>query len=192
MLRSARIMRRARREVNDSRAPGAIACVVIALVVALAACGGAERRADRLWRESLDKIAKGDAAGAATLLQRILDEYPDTEVASKAREKIVVYRGIASAVENYPSRRAREIMIQVARAIEAYRSAERRVPASLQELVPNRLDAVPADPWNHQLSYDVVGTGYRLRCLGDDGAPGGEGAAADLVVQNGEFVAGRP
>ena len=156
------------------------------------ACHGPERRAERLWRHALDLVAKGDTSGAVVELQRILDEFPDTEVAAKARKQIVLYKGLESAVLSYPSRRAREVMVQVSRAVEAFRARERRVPRTLDELVPQRLESVPQDPWEHALEYEPREGGYRLICRGSDGAPGGEGDAADLVVVDGAFVSARP
>lgn len=186
-------MRRPSGEVNGSKAR-AVACAVasLSIVIALSGCGGPERRAERLWRQALDHVAQGDTSGAVVDLQRILDEYPDTEVAGRARKQIVLYRGLESAVQSYPTRRAREVMIQVARAIESFRSRERRFPSGLADLVPSRLPSVPLDPWDHPLQYEVVAGRYRLRCLGSDGLPGGSGDAADLLVVNGDFVAVRP
>jgi len=82
--------------------------------------------------------------------------------------------------------------VQVSRAIEAYRVRERRVPGALEDLVPARLAAVPRDPWDRSLEYEPRDRGYRLMCRGSDGVPGGDGDAADVIVENGEFVAARP
>ena len=164
----------------------------MALVVTMVACHAPERRAERLWRHALDLVAKGDTGGAVVELQRILDDYPDTEIAAKARRQILLYRGLENAVLSYPTRRAREVMVQVARAIESYRARERRVPTTLHDLVPSRLASIPNDPWNRALLYEPRGRGYRLRCQGADGAPGGEGDAEDILVADGEFVTAHP
>jgi general secretion pathway protein G len=44
------------------------------------------------------------------------------------------------------------------------------------------LPGAPVDPWGNPYIYRIpdAGTGYELVSLGADGAPGGEGAAADL------------
>jgi general secretion pathway protein G len=39
---------------------------------------------------------------------------------------------------------------------------------------------VPEDPWGHPYVYLSDGSSYILRSLGQDGEPGGEGAAADI------------
>jgi hypothetical protein len=186
-------MKRRRGEVNGRRDRSTrliFASSLVALVASLAlasACGGAERRADRLWRQAQERVQKNDTEGAIVLMQKIIDDYPDTPVADRARDQIVVYRGLANAVSNYPTRRARELMVQVARAIEAYRRTNGKPPAALDLLTD-----VPSDPWGHPFRYELRGRGYRLRCDGGDGAPGGVGDAADLLVVDGEFVTAAP
>jgi len=194
VLESARIMRRRRDEVNTrSRCAATFAIVAIVASLALASsCGGRERRAERLWRQALESAERGDHQGAVDRLQRLIDQYPDAEIASKAREQIIVYRGLANAVQTYPTRRARQLMVQVARAVEAYRRETGHLPATLSSLVPRQLPEVPPDPWDRPLAYETGPRGYRLRCDGADRAPGGTGDAADLLVVNGDFVSGSP
>jgi hypothetical protein len=188
-------MKRRFHEVNTRRARSrsvAIFVLALAIIVSMTSCGGRERRAERLWRQALERVERGETQQAVDLLQRIIDEYPDAEVAAKARDQIVVYRGLAHAVQSYPTRRARELMVQIARAIEAFRAGGGRAPASLEELAPAKLDTVPVDPWGRSFVYGLSGRGYRLRCLGSDGSPGGSGDAGDLLVVDGAFVAAEP
>jgi len=185
-------MERRHREVNAARRSvsfRARVLVVAACVVAASSCVGAESRADRLWHRALGQVQKGDVPRAIVLLQEIIDEYPDTPVAQKARDQIVVYRGLVNAVQSYPTRRARELMVQIARAVEAGIRASGHPPGTLGDLFPGGAGTVPADPWGRPFIYRPEGSGYRLRCDGADGAPGGQGDTADLVVVNGEFVA---
>jgi hypothetical protein len=56
-------------------------------------------------------------------------------------------------------------------------------------LVPAAFASVPVDPWNRAFSYEKTVRGYRLTCLGADGAAGGDGDAADLLVIDGAFAA---
>jgi len=164
----------------------------IALVSVASSCGGAERRAERLWRQAIEHVEKGDTQGAVDRLQKIIDEYPDTRVAEKAREQIVVYKGLATAVQDYPVRRARELMVQIARASESFRRENGRTPASLDELVPTKIASIPNDPWGHPFVYAATASGYRLTCQGADGAPGGRAEAADLIVVDGAFLPAQP
>jgi len=178
-------MKRRRCEVNGRNVARAIALVVLLGIAA--SCGATERRADRLWRQAQERVEKNDTDGAIALLQKIIDDYPDTPVAARARDEIVLYRGLSSAVSNYPTRRARELMVQLARAVEAYRRANGHPPKALDEVA-----SVPLDPWGHPFRYEAQGREYRLLCDGGDGAPGGVGDAADIVVVNGEFVSAAP
>lgn len=195
MLESARIMKRRKNEVNTRtfRARWFFAVVfAMVLVITASSCGGNERHAERLWREAIAAVEKGDTQGAVDRLQKIIDTYPDSRVAEKAREQIIVYRGLATAVENYPMRRARELMVQIARAIESFRREKGRAPTTLDELVPAKLASVPQDPWDRPFLYETTSRGYRLRCRGVEGAPDGSAQSAGLLVVDGEFRAVPP
>jgi general secretion pathway protein G len=164
----------------------------VALLTIVSSCGPGNGSADHLWRQAEEHVEKGDTQGAIDRLQKIIDRYPDARIAEKARAQIVVYRGLQSAVQAYPTRRARELMVTVARAIEAFRHETARVPITLDELVPSRMPSVPVDPWNRPFVYQAAARGYKLSCYGSDGAPGGAADAADILVVDGEFVSERP
>jgi general secretion pathway protein G len=86
---------------------------------------------------------------------------------------------------------------EIGRAIESFRQDVGRYPTTsqgLSVLVQNDskisgwngpyLLSVPIDPWGNQYIYEFSErhATYELRCQGEDGAPGGEGAASDLTV----------
>jgi hypothetical protein len=188
-------MRRRGNEVNTRTDRARFFFIVVfalTVVVMATSCGGTERRAERLWRQAIEHVEKGDTQGAVDRLQKIIDEYPDARIAEKAREQIVVYRGLATAVQDYPRRRARELMVLIARASESFRRENGRAPATLDDLVPAKIASVPNDPWGQPFLYETTPRGYRLTCLGADGAPGGAAEAADLVVADGAFLEGKP
>jgi hypothetical protein len=59
---------------------------------------------------------------------------------------------------------------QTAIAIERYRLAKRKLPENLNELVPQFLSAVPADPFGGQpLRYHRLAKGYVVYSVGSDG-----------------------
>ncbi len=67
-----------------------------------------------------------------------------------------------------------------------------RHPESLADLVDVRdeegrlvggLEGVPIDPWNNEYLYEVAGDQPQVICLGSDGAEGGEGEAADVIIR---------
>ena len=169
-----------------------VAFAMLSVVTMSSSCGGDERRAERLWRQAIERVERGDTQGAVDRLQKIIDEFPDARAAEKAREQIVVYRGLATAVQSYPSRRAREMTVQIARAIEAFRNEKGRAPATLDELIPGSIASVPLDPWNRPFLYEVTARGYRLTCRGADGAPGGAAESEDVLVVDGEFLPVQP
>lgn len=188
MPENRRIMSRHAGPVNRREPIRALIAIMLAsAMLASAGCGG-DRRADRLYREASELVENGDTAAAVPKLEEILRDYPDSEAAEKARREVVLYRGLSEAVAAYPVRRARDLMVQTARALERHRATRGAAPETLEALVPAQLPATPEDPWGRILEYRKVGAGYRLACLGSDGAPGGEGDAADLVVENGAFV----
>ena len=167
----------------------ALRVFAIVLALALIVGCGSEKRADRLSREADRLAAKGDNPAAVASLEKLLREYPNSTAAAQAREKIKLYSGLVDAVERFPQRRAREIVVAVARALDRYRGARGSLPENLELLVPDFLDAVALDPWGGKLLYERTGrAAYRLASLGDDAVRGGEGDAADLVVVNGRFT----
>lgn len=173
---------------EGARAAVRLASIVVAVAL-LVSCGGAERRAERLFREADRLAAKGEPAAAVASLERILRDYPRTEAAGRARDKVELYRGLADAVARFPQRRAREVVVAVARAVEQYRAARGAPPDTLAQMVPDFLDAVTPDPWGGALLYERDGPGsYRLASLGADGVRGGDGDRADIVVVNGRFA----
>ena len=190
MLESARIMKRGPSEVNTRTFCSRLFFIVVLtvlLVITASSCGGDERRAQRLWRQAIEHVEKGDTQGAVDRLQTLIDTFPDTRAAEKARAQIVVYRGLATAVENYPLLRARELMVQLARAIENFRRDSGRVPVTLEELVPTAMGSVPSDPWDRPFLYETTTSGYRLKCLGAKGQAGGDAPSEGLLVVDGEF-----
>jgi outer membrane protein assembly factor BamD (BamD/ComL family) len=192
VLESARIMKRRKCEVNTRTLRAKLFFIImptVLVVMTTSSCDGHERRAERLWRQAIACVEKGDTQGGVDHLQKLIDTFPDSRIAEKARAQIIVYRGLASAVENYPMRRARELMVQISRAIESFRREKRRAPATLGDLVPAKLASVPNDPWDRPFLYESTARGYRLRCPGVEGAPQGSAAAAGLLVVDGEFRA---
>jgi len=198
---NARIIERATNEVNAmsgesekvfsrvSLARTLIALVVAAMLLA-SSCGSRERQADRLYRKANQAVEEGNLDEAVKLYEQILDDYRDTEVAARAEEAVKLFRGLSDSAKLYPGRRATEIMIATARALERYRSRNRRFPDDLASLVPRHLATIPVDPWGRTLVYRVKseGRGYVLSTYGSDAAPGGSEDAYDIVIEDSKFV----
>jgi general secretion pathway protein G len=204
VTKDARIIKRPETEVNAGCAGNrnawrrpltwlGISVVVLSVVAWNTGCGSDDRRAERMEREAERLVDEENFGEAVEQFQKIVQAYPDTEAAARAREAVKIYRGIVGAVSAYPQRVARDTIVRTARALERFRGRRRKAPESLAGLVPDYLPEEPVDPWGRPLVYERtrLGRGYVLACLGSDGEPGGEGDAADLVVKDGAFVSSR-
>ncbi len=197
MPASGRIIGRPLVPVNGARghartAARRLAAAAAAILFVLApACWSRERSAEKLDREAARLVERGDLEGAVARYERIQRDYPGTKAADRAREEAVLYRGLIEAGQSYPIRRARDLLVQTGRAVERFHERRGTWPATLDDLVPEFLATRPIDPWGRPLAYrGKPGGGYVLSCYGADGAPGGDGADADIVVEDGEFVGG--
>jgi len=196
-----RIIRRQHDEVNGRasrcsiffstacRRPARVVALAV-LVATLPGCGGRESKAEALYDRAMGYVDADDLPAAVELFERVEQDYGDTAAAPRAHEAVLLYGGLERAVATYPARRARDLVVRTARAIQLGRGGRSGWPDSLDRLMPHLLDEPPIDPWGRPLIYEPKpgGRGYRLRCLGADGRAGGSGEAADLVVEDGEFV----
>jgi len=199
-----RIIKRRRHEVNGSRASRvkffscarwlSLIVVVVVLLAMTSACGGRESKAERLYKKAQRHIEADELSTAITKFEEIVNRYPDTEVARRARKELVLFQGLDLAVREYSSRSARDLMIHTARALQSSRWRRRAWPESLDRLMPDLLHEPPIDPWGRPLSYQRKprNRGYVLSCYGSDGKPGGLGKAADIHIEDGEFVSRPP
>ena len=160
-----------------------VACVAgLALLLVVSGCSK-ESKAARAYERVQRHIEKDEIDAAVRELETIVETWPDTEIAKTAREDLTLYQGLSDAVDAYPERRVRDVMIRTARSVYNFRSRRGAWPQSL--------DAVnaPADPWGRPLLYRVKPRGgYVLGCLGSDGVPGGEGEAQDWFIEDRGFV----
>ena len=163
--------------------------VLIALLILVSACGR-ESKAENLYDKAQRHIESDELALAIAKFEEIVAKYPDTEMAERARKELVLFKGLDVAVREYPSRSARDLMIQTARALQSARWRWRAWPASLDRLMPDFLHEPPIDPWGRPLVYRPKprNRGYVLSCYGSDGEAGGIGEASDIHIEDGGFV----
>jgi hypothetical protein len=172
LVPGSRIIERGSGEVNGRRTL-ARAFAVAFVALACAACSR-DSRAERALDAARNEVRLGRLEQAVKELDAVASEYAGTEAARAAEKDAILYRGLIEAARLDPLRRARDLLVQTARALERRRAA-----------LPETLDA-PLDPWGRELVYERTARGYRLASFGADGVPGGE---PDLVVENGRFVA---
>ena len=98
MFGNARIINRATSEVNARSGESAkvfsthlLARSLIAMLIGVAllatGCGSRERQADRLHRKATQAVEDGNLQEAVDLFSKILEQYPDTEIADRAEER---------------------------------------------------------------------------------------------------------
>lgn len=161
-------------------------CLCVAL--ASGACASDETKAQRMTKKAVAAVEAQQLDEAIALYREAIARYPGTTAAMQAQERITFLSGLAHSVSSFPSRTARELMVETARAVQRYLHRKGRYPDSLDDLMPRMLSEAPIDPWGTPLNYERLKNGYRLSCLGGDGRRGGEGVATDFVVVNGNFV----
>lgn len=185
---SRRVNGSTRKDSSDTRKRRASFGLTLLAALLLTACGG-DNEPDALFRRAGERVEAGDLDEAIALYQRIIDEHRRSSFVDEAHEQIAVLRGVAKAEAMFAHRQARDRMIEVARAMQWYRSRSGRWPARLEALVPRDLAALPVDPWGQALIYELKkGGGYVLATLGADQAPGGSGDAGDLFIEDGRLV----
>lgn len=192
-----RIMKPPTNEVNarwsESRKVFLVCLAVLLSCGWLAGCSSPESEAEEMYAEARRAIDEERLDEAVAFYEKIIEDYPGTPAAERAREEIAIYRALKDADELYPVRVASDQVVRIARALDRYRWRKGRYPDRLDRLVPDYLDSLPVDPWQRGLVYESKksGKGYILACYGADGAPGGQGVDKDLVAEDGKFVRGR-
>jgi hypothetical protein len=70
-------------------------------------------------------------------------------------------------------------------AVQRFRASENRLPGDLDRVATTRqLELARRDAWDGRVALVPTEDGFELLSLGADGAPGGEGAAADLRLSD--------
>ncbi len=86
--------------------------------------------------------------------------------------------------------KAKADLVQLDEALSYYRIKKGSYPDSLEELAKPiegqeeplvKGGKIPKDPWGNEYVYQKLDKGFELKCLGADGAEGGEGENADIL-----------
>ena len=177
----------------------------------MSACNGEDPRLPaQLYEDAVQKNQANQGAAAKLMMQRIVQQFPESEAATRARKDLYL---IESLQKKELSERQQTIRIGMKRVMDAltrFKSKKGEFPSGLSDLVPEYLESVPETPWGHPFLYrafvgvpmeDVTDRRgnvtqrmntkldhYYLCCLGTDFEPGGDGMAADILVRDGEIL----
>lgn len=168
-------------------------CVLVALLsgllLLLAGCSG-ERAAEKAFEQATSRQGERPLEQVRDELRQIVEQWPETHAARKARRELEWVETLLSAEARGPSLLAWDAVREVASAAEKFRLARGRYPAQFSELVPRYLDGAVRDPWGFDVDYHRTSKGYQVVCYGEDGIPGGTGLGTDLIIDTGQVVQG--
>ena len=184
---------------------------VLALLTLLAGCSSEDPRLPaNLYEEARKLNLEGRSLEARAMMRQLTERYPDSDAAQQAKRDLFLLDAFVNRDIADRQKQVRASMKRITDALIRFRGKKGEYPASLQELMPEYLDQVPETPWGHPFFYrafvpkpieDIpVKRGparqrfntklesYYLACLGTDLKPGGEGAAADILLMDGEPI----
>ncbi len=182
-----------------------------ALLVLLAGCSSEDPRLPgNLYEEARKLNLEGRSLEARAMMRQLTQRYPDSDAAQQARRDLFLLDAFVARDDSDRRKQVRASMKRITDALIRYKEKKGEYPSSLQELVPDYLDQVPETPWRHPFFYrsfvskpiedvpmkrgparqrfNTKLDSYYLACLGTDLKPGGEGAAADILLANGEPI----
>ncbi len=180
-----------------------------ALLAVLLGCSTDDPRLPKqIYEEAFRLNQQGRMLEAKSLMEQLIQRFPDSPAALQARKDLV---SIETMISRDISDRQREVKLAMRRVVDAlgrYKTKKGEYPASLAELAPEYMEKLPETPWGHPFLYRAfVGQPiedvrdrrgnlsqrfntkldrYYLACLGTDLAPGGKGIAGDILVMDGE------
>lgn len=165
-----------------------IAAICFALLLLAGGC--AQRRAQSAFKDAIELEETEGLPAAREALHQLINRWPKTKAAERARAEIEWIDDILSAAARGPLLAAWDSIRKVSVAVEKFRVRERRFPEQLEELIPRYLAGQVLDPWGVPVRFDRRGDGYVVVSYGADGLPGGTGNNTDFVIQNGRFKYG--
>lgn len=165
-----------------------LVCVFAAAGGLLGASGCAEWRAERALKRAVAEVDKRATGDTRKDLRKIVERWPETKAAARAREEIEWLDDLDESSHRGRGLLAWDAVRRVARAVERYRTTNRRYPERFDDLVPRFLAGAVRDPWGQAIGYRRTASGYQTICYGADGIPGGHGEATDILVENGREI----
>jgi hypothetical protein len=163
--------------------------LIFLTVFLLISCANNENpQADLILEEAHKASMEGDYGLASTLLEEIINKYPNTSAASIAAEEYDTFKNFAQRAKEEKTRELVDKVKQVAKAVESYKYKKGKLPKNLDELIPKYLPSRVTDIWDNPILYKQLKGGYIIASFGKDGIPGGTGNNKDIFFQNGKIV----
>ena len=160
------------------------------VLMVLVSCSSPEESARELLNRALSEQRAGNLELSLELLQSIVDDYPQTEVATEANQLLTLV-SVRSPITT------KQQIDQFESALALFRFEIGRYPTGsegLQALVKNpgienwggpylESPSIPVDPWGRPYQYQSPGQhgDYDLWSEGADGAAGGAGENLDIT-----------
>ncbi len=164
-----------------------LAAGLVAAMVMLAGCSK-EQAAQDAFEQAVAAEQEQGLDEVVVRLEAIIERWPETAAANKARKELEWVRSLRSAEMRGPALLAWDAARKVGFAVEKYRLDKGRYPARLEDLFGKYLDGPVKDPWGFDIVYRRTERGYQVFCYGEDGLPGGRGLGTDLVIDTGQVV----
>lgn len=180
-------------------------CCLLLLVLPLTAesCGKKERMAQALFEKGKRLEKAKQYPQAIEIYKKIQEKYPESEAAKQVKQSVdftLIEQAMAiDRLKNVND--VKDHLKGIAKAVEGFYFKESRYPASLDELVPSYMPAVPRDPWGARYIYgvtnashaiidaaDPTAAGYMVAWFGRDRIPGGDGDDTDVFIRSGQFL----
>jgi hypothetical protein len=184
----------------------------LALLLVLYGCSSEDPRLPaNLYDEARKLNLEGRGQEAKAMMKQLIDRYPDTEAAQQAKRDLYLIEAFVNRDLADRQKQLRAAMKRITDALTRFRGNKGEYPEALKNLVPDYLEQVPEAPWGHPFLYRPFVTrpiedvpvkrgparqkfntkldSYYLACLGTDLQPGGEGPAADILIQDGILLA---
>jgi len=162
--------------------------ITLILSISISCSDNQSPQADLILGEAHKASMNGDYQLASSLLEEIINKYPNTSAANIAAEEFDTFKNFAIRAKEEKPREVIDKIKQVARAVELYNHQKGKFPKNLDVLIPKYLPTRPYDSWDNLILYKKTKKGYMIACFGKDGVPGGNGNSKDFFLQNGKIV----
>ena len=128
------------------------------VAILLSGCSSAEESARELYNEALNYKKNNENEKAASILEKIVADYPGTEISVKANEELLLHSRIHNVLKNKTVDNYKKT---IAASLDLYKLKNYQYPNSLEDV----LDVSPNIPRKvlSQFEYSPSGGSYTLK-----------------------------